>query len=120
MQAQADYLFSLAEPFINKKISGFAYVSELLLSCALVWRDVPGKLARVREALKVMTHEVPTPGTDHLGEVTLIGDFAGTGETVFQNRTSIPHLWEGALLYLALVAAYQPEWIDFASVPFSW
>lgn len=117
IQNQAQYLASLVEPFIEKETQGFAYASELLLACAVAWRNNKEKLAWVKEALRVMTEEVPTPGTGHFGEVALIGDFAGTGQKTYQNRTSIPHLWEGTVLFLALVAAYEPQWLDFATAP---
>lgn len=120
VQRQADHLMREVEPFIRKESRGAAYVAEKLLACALAWRGEPGKLERVRSALLLMAGEVVTPGTGHLGEVTLVGDFAGDGERAFQNRTSIPHLWEGTLLYLAFAAAYSPGWFDRADGPFSW
>lgn len=120
MRSQAEHLMEMVEPFTRKTSGGAAYAAERLVACALAWRDVPEKLERVRRALAVIALEAVTPGTGHLGEVTLVGDFAGTGERVFQNRTSIPHLWEGALLYLAFAAAYSPEWFDFADSPFTW
>lgn len=120
IQRQAESLMRQVEPFILKESRGAAYVAEKLLACALAWRGEPEKLERVRSALRVMAREVVTPGTGHLGEVTLVGDFAGDGKRGFQNRTSIPHLWEGTLLYLAFAAAYSPGWFDHADGPFSW
>jgi len=56
-------------------------------------------------------------GFAYLGEDVFIlaladekqGDFAGTGEKVAQQRTSIPHLWSGVTVYLAALAIYEPE-----------
>jgi hypothetical protein len=120
VRRQAAHLMGKVEPFIEKASGGIAYAGEQLVACALASRGLENELARVKRALGVIAAEAVTPGTGHLGEVTLVGDFAGATERVFQNRTSIPHLWEGTLLYLAFTAAYSPEWFDFADGPFSW
>jgi len=120
IHAQAEHLMRDVERFVDRQGGGTAYAAERLVACAQAWRGEPGKLERVKRALGVIASEAVTPGTGHLGEVTLLGDFAGDGQPVYQNRTSIPHLWEGTLLYLAFVAAYAPEWMDFADGPFSW
>jgi len=119
IQAQAEYLLSSVEPFLLKETQGAAYASEKLVACALAFQNRVEMLDRVRRCLSIMAHEVPTPGTGHFGEVALVRDF-GRGEKFFQNRTSIPHLWEGTLFYLALAAAYNPEWFDREDEPFSW
>ena len=33
----------------------------------------------------------------------------GDGDKEYDNRTAIPHAWEGAVVYLSLMAAYNPQ-----------
>jgi MYXO-CTERM domain-containing protein len=51
-----------------------------------------------------MVKQVPTPGTGLYGE-----SFVYNADGTYTDVTSIPHLWEATLTYLALVAAYSPE-----------
>ncbi len=119
IQSQAEHLLSSVEPFFMKETQGAAYASEKLVACALAFQKRQEMLERVKRCISIMAHEVCTPGTGHFGEVVLVGEFV-PGEKVFQNRTSIPHLWEGTLFYLALSAAYNPEWFEREDKPFSW
>jgi len=92
----------------SKEAPGFAYLGEEITSLALA--DPGGEYRRLLEdALKLLTHEVPFHGTDCYGEITMWGDFAGDGSRVAQQRTAIPHLWNGTTVYLAALAIYEPE-----------
>jgi hypothetical protein len=63
----------------------------------------------VRKWLDLLVKEVAIPGTDHFGEAYVYEDLDGDGEKEHENRVAIPHVWEAALIYLSLMAAYDPE-----------
>jgi hypothetical protein len=88
---------------------GFAYLGEQIFILALAAKDCPEYDQLLEQALKVFTHEAPVRGADCYGEVVLWGEFAGDGTRVTQNRTAIPHLWNGITAYLAVMAIYEPE-----------
>lgn len=96
---------------IDKQRPGFAYLGEEVFILALADKDHE-YTDLLQKALTVATHEVAFPGADCYGEVTLWGDFAGTGQKAAQQRTSIPHLWNGVTVYLSALAVYQPELFD--------
>jgi hypothetical protein len=105
------------EKKVNKEVPGFAYLGEEVFILALADRERNEYRDLLERALKLLTHEVAFPGTDCYGEVTLWGDFAGTGELVAQQRTSIPHIWNGATVYLSAIAIYEPERFDIMKPP---
>lgn len=92
----------------DKERPGFAYLGEEVFILALADQERGEYRELLESALLLLTHEVAFPGTDCYGEVTLWGDFAGTGEIVAQQRTAIPHLWNGATVYLSVLAIYEP------------
>lgn len=94
---------------VDKDRAGFAYLGEDVFILALADRARGEHRDLLQSALRLLTHEAAFPGTDCFGEVTLWGDFAGTGERVAQQRTSIPHLWNGVTVYLSALAVYEPE-----------
>jgi hypothetical protein len=50
---------------------------------------------------------VAFPGTDCYGEVSVWVDV--NGQKFAQQRTSIPHLWNGITVYLSALSIYEPE-----------
>jgi hypothetical protein len=88
---------------VEGKRRGFSYLAEQLFSLALAPDRTPEHEALIRKGLEFLAYKVATPGTGHFGEIML-----KRGE-LYQNRTAIPHLWNGILFYLTLVALHQPE-----------
>jgi len=104
-------LKSLAEDVAEKaekQRPGFAYLGEQVFILGIAGARNPEYKALVDKAVKVLVNEVPMPGTDCYGEVTIWIDMPGQGK-VAQQRTSIPHLWTGVTSYLAVEALYRPE-----------
>ncbi len=63
----------------------------------------------VEEAQTVLMTEVPTTGTNQYGEVYVCVDYDGDGvRDTFDNRTTVPHIWEGALQYIAAMTLWPP------------
>jgi hypothetical protein len=60
-----------------------------------------------KRVLDLFINTVPMEGTDCYGELGLWRTVGS--ETFIQNRTSIPHLWNGVTAFLAIEAFYQPE-----------
>jgi len=93
---------------MDKNRPGFAYLGEDVFILTLA--DPKGEYRELCiSALRLLCREAAYPGTDTFGEVTVWGDFAGTGQRVAQQRTSIPHLWNGVTVYLSAVALYDRE-----------
>jgi hypothetical protein len=80
------------------------YLAKPIIAAAL-YGDKDGARAQAREALLLLA-DVATEGTGHFGEV-----FENT-PTGLQNRVSMPHVWEGALFYLAAMALSDPDAFD--------
>ncbi|MCS7285950.1 MAG: hypothetical protein RMK30_01020 [Anaerolineae bacterium] len=88
---------------VEGKRPGFSYLAEQLFALALAPGRTPEHEALIRRGLEFLAYRVATPGTDHFGEIALRkGEF-------YQNRTAIPHLWNGILFYLAFLALHNPE-----------
>lgn len=92
-----------------KKRPGFAYLGEKVFILAIATKDQPEYKPLLENALKILVNEVPMPGADCFGEVTLWITLPGESAPVAQQRTSIPHLWTGTTAYLSVIAFYQPE-----------
>ena len=92
-----------------KKRPGFAYLGEKVFILAIATQNQPEYKPLLEKALKILVNEVPMPGTDCFGEVTLWINLPGKDKPVAQQRTSIPHLWTGTTAYLSVIAFYQPE-----------
>jgi len=91
-----------------KKRAGFAYLGEQVFILAIATSQMPEYQPLIEQATKILTSEVPMPGTDCFGEVTIWIDLPGSKEKVAQQRTSIPHLWTGVTSYLSVEARYRP------------
>lgn len=118
MQAQADYLFTTdVGPALRKETDGFGYLNEVALALTRTWAGRSDRAELVREMVRSFFHDVPTPGTDHLGEVEVVVDLDGDGIPEFQNRVAMPHLWKQSINYLLALAAYDPEAFDRVEAP---
>jgi hypothetical protein len=96
------------EQNIYKKRPGFAYLGEQVFILCIAASQMPQYQKLTRDAVKTLTSEVPIPGADSFGEVTIWLDLPD-GSRVAQQRTSIPHLWTGVTAYLSVMALYEPE-----------
>lgn len=113
MRETAALLRERQRPFFEQKNAGGAYQAKGTLSLAMHDSD-PGVndaagLAVTRKWLDLLVGKVPTPGTGHYGEVVLYTDLDGDGVKEYDNRTAVPHVWEGTLVYLSLMAAYDAK-----------
>ena len=99
----------------EKKRSGFAYLGEQVFILGIASAKNPQYRPLLAKAVKVLVNEVPLPGADCYGEVTLWVEMPD-GTRVSQQRTSIPHLWTGVTTYLAVEALYRPERF-FSQIP---
>ncbi len=93
----------------TKERPGFAYLGEKIFILAIATAAKPEYKPLVDQAVKVLVNEVPMPGTDCYGEVTIWLTLPGDSAPVSQQRTSIPHLWTGVTTYLSVEALYRPE-----------
>ena len=109
IKSHARYLMNRITPVIRKEVAGGGYDSLATLALSTIWTKPGPDRDALKEAIDVLTLEVPTPGTRHYGEVYVIDDFNGDGEKEFQNRVAIPDLWEASSNYLSLMAFYNPE-----------
>ncbi len=98
------------EEKMNKRTPGFAYLGEEIFTLALADREKGEYRELLEDALVFLANEVPFPGTDCYGEVTMWVEM--DGRKLAQQRTSIPHLWNGVTVYLAAMALYEPEAFD--------
>ncbi len=92
---------------INLDTPGFAYLGEEIFTLALADQKSLKYRDLLTKALEFLTTKVPFPGTDCYGEVTVWVDV--NSQTVSQQRTSIPHIWNGVTVYLAAMAVHSPE-----------
>ncbi len=88
---------------------GVGYLGEQLFIYALGVHRRKDRKKFLEEVLHVLTVEAPVEGTDCYGELGLWLD--NQGKRIIQNRTSIPHLWNGVTTYLSLFSLYEPETI---------
>jgi hypothetical protein len=92
----------------SKKRPGFGYLGEQVFILGIATAKQPQYKPLMDQAMKVLVNEMPIPGSDCYGEVTILIDMPGEGK-IAQQRTSIPHLWTGITTYLAVEALYRPE-----------
>ncbi|HUT55909.1 MAG TPA: hypothetical protein VM658_21135 [bacterium] len=103
------------EEKISRNTPGFAYLGEEIFILALADQERGEYRDLLVKALEFMTGEVPFPGTDCYGEVTVWRELSG--EKLAQQRTSIPHIWNGVTAYLAVAAVYEPRLFKGAAPP---
>ncbi|UCD85058.1 MAG: hypothetical protein JSU92_02400 [Deltaproteobacteria bacterium] len=112
MLSQADYASAGMWPHLNKETNGVVYQGKTTLALARIWKDDSEKLNTVKDALDILAKEVPTKGARHMGEVSVIREYDGSLLSEFSNRVAVPHIWEASLVYLSLMAVYNPEDFD--------
>jgi len=118
IQDQAEHLYKNdLLPGLLKQTSGFGYINELALALTKAWKGNPSMEQRVQDALRICFYELPTPGTDLLGEVEIVEDLDGDGIPEFQNRVAMPHIWKQTINYLFAMAAFSPEVFDRVEAP---
>jgi len=118
IQDQAEHLYKNdLLPHLLKQTSGFGYINELALALTKAWKGNPSIEQRVQDALRVCFYELPTPGTDLMGEVEITEDLDGDGIPEFQNRVAMPHIWKQTINYLLAMAAFSPEVFDRVEAP---
>lgn len=100
---------------VNKQTPGFAYLGEELFILALADSERGEYKGLLEKGLRFLTSEVPFPGTDCYGEVTVWVDVGG--ENLAQQRTSIPHIWNGISVYIAAIAFCEPERFELMRPP---
>jgi hypothetical protein len=100
---------------MSRETPGFGYLGEEIFILALADRERGEYRELLLDALRFLTGEVPIPGTDCYGEVTVWVE--ADGRKVSQQRTSIPHIWNGVTVYLAVMAIYDPEAFDRMKPP---
>jgi hypothetical protein len=94
---------------VTRQRRGFAYLGEQAFILALAAAGAGRDMSLAKDAISLLTGEVPISGSDCYGEVTLWVDLPGQSAPVAQQRTSIPHLWTGITTYLAVEAYYRPD-----------
>lgn len=94
---------ALIEPALDLTATGGLYYMKNTISIAVAGRP---SLAETIDALPMVLASQATPDTHQFGEVMVVEDRGG--EPVAQQRVSTPHLWEGALYYLTVLAVEDP------------
>jgi MYXO-CTERM domain-containing protein len=97
MKLAAQQIVDSYTPFFTQSNAGGSYFGKGLVALALAGRP------EANGWIDLMVNQVPT-STGHYGE-----SFRYDGNGMYTNVVSIPHLWEGTLTYLALMAAYSPD-----------
>lgn len=103
-------LKKLAEDMRRKalgKCGGVGYLGEQLFTFAASTPGIKEYDEMKEEILRVLVSDVPVEGTGSYGEVGLW--IENEGKQIIQNRTSIPHLWSGVTVYLAILAVREPH-----------
>ncbi len=93
-------------PFLRGEVSSAAYLGKAVIPAALYGKP-DGARAKAREAVLGLA-EVATDGTFHFGE-RFESHLQPEGRVTFSVETATPHVWEGALFYLAAMALTSPE-----------
>lgn len=86
---------------------GVGYLGEQLFIFAASTPGVKEYDSLKEEIINVLVNDVPVEGTGSYGEVGLW--IESEGKKIIQNRTSIPHLWSGVTVYLAILAVREPK-----------
>lgn len=122
-------LEDLVDKVIHEK-GGVGYLGEqLFILCAATrgldntllpekYRGKDKKMTYLKFKKKVLdffVREVPMEGTCAYGELGLWREI--NGKRFIQNRTSIPHLWNGVTSYLSVIGVYEPEKIKALRPP---
>jgi len=85
---------------------GVGYLGEQLFIFAASSHDIREYDDLRKQLLDILINEVPVEGTGSYGELGLWIEHEG--KRIIQNRTSIPHLWNGITVYLSILALREP------------
>lgn len=99
MRAEADYLANTLERRLAGDAGGGAYEQKQLMALVSLVGHDPAWRPRLEAAYRIFVDRMPTPGTLHFGETYVTRP--GAGGLEYENRTSIPHVWAAALVYLS-------------------
>lgn len=104
MQAESDWLWSTSSERLFGAGGGGAYEQKQLMALLLTRGGDPAWRERLTRAYRLYVDQIATPGTDHYGE-TYRTRPEGDG-LAYESRTSIPHVWAAALVYLTGLAQH--------------
>ncbi len=109
----ADFLWEELEPGLNREadVRGIFYYGWYMTTLARAWAGDDEKIQKLKEAIRIYTGEIPTPGTHHLGDDFLIIP-DGEGGADYLNVTSTPNSFSSTNIYIAAMAVYNPELFD--------
>ena len=103
IEDQLHYDRGVIAPVVDLEIPGGLYVMKNTVSLGVAARE---PFASYVQSLPAKLASQATPETQHFGEVMVV---TGTGSNrAADQRVSTPHLWEGALYYLTVLAAEDP------------
>ncbi|MBI2058800.1 MAG: hypothetical protein HYT87_03435 [Nitrospirae bacterium] len=105
MRSHSDYVFNEMLPFFQKKGDG-AYLGKATAALALLWKDDAERGAKLEPVIRTLLTEVPTPDTEHYGEVFVVRDVDGNGSLDYEMHVAQPHVWEATLSYLTAAFFY--------------
>ncbi|MEE2788053.1 MAG: glycoside hydrolase family 15 protein [Myxococcota bacterium] len=104
---QLELDFEFIRPALDLSADGGAYFMKNTVALAVAWQNHP----EFGEAVKKLGDQLAdqaTPGTHHFGEtMTVVTDQQGVRRA--RQQVSTPHLWEGILFYLTVMALDEPE-----------
>ncbi len=89
------------------RTGGVGYLGEQLFTFGVATIGMPEYNELKEDLLRVLVNDVPVEGTGCCGEVGLWIEYKG--KKIIQNRTSMPHLWSGVTVYLAILALREPQ-----------
>lgn len=113
--AIVEELFSEVREKMEGERKGFANLGEEIWTLGIAIREESERRDFLKSCLEEFTYEVTVPGTDCYGGLALKGQL--DGRKVYQNRDSIPHLWNGTTAYLASASLNNPEIFEKLSPP---
>ena len=96
---------------VNRTAVRAGYNTEALVARAWFYRETGNRdgLAKVQDEVRFFINELTTPDTLHMGEffVRVSADINGDGVSPdYLPGSAIPHVWQGAYVYLAALAAF--------------
>ena len=102
VQSTCDWLFANLQQVVSGSVGQSAYDGKTTLALARAWQNDPAKLAALRSAFATFTHDLPTLGTNHVGEFYELDPATKR----WKNVNDVPHVWEHMLLYHTAISLY--------------
>jgi len=111
---EAEALYNILLPHLQKKTEGAAYLGKITLALAQYWKDRKERFNDLEQVILPLLKDVPIQGTRHVGEVFVTLDRLPEGSPdgindTFDARVAVPHIWEASLNYLSAMALYSPD-----------